>query len=1384
MPEAHSREWVPERVDISPWMDASKDEMGQWQLPEYPCEIQGLSPDDPRNVRWRPGEFTMGVDNVDSEAREWGGQKLWDGDLPPREWNPKRLPPNVQDLLQDKVKVAGGLALGAAGLYLASRALKDSLHCAARREAASSFEYHLAVYSDVGGSWQLVKLHKAASLPDLQLAAARSLGLPEAEAGSLQFFPIQRSRSRTLGPQLQHTSALEGLLLSLPAEELQVIELVCAQQKPAKVPSEPPAFPLAGTVLPLMGTTYQLLGPYELPTYNLSHNLFPANGKFPYGPTVRSHSGRMVEIADFPEGTEFHPSARTTVTMTADAEVVRELIERTPDFPKLWNRGFQKPLQDFTANGLFTSSETSEDWKTGHALLPRNFNQIKVKNFAPQIFSKTRAFVGAWSNFEAGQVVDHVNDWLTAMTADAVVSCSMGLDMRNVERLGAKQPAHKFVDTFRFGLGYVSGSISTKSEYGLKRFLPFYNAQGKLQQRYEDAKQEMQRQVEELVEATRLGEMGNQNSVIRSMLDDRTADGKHVRYGALYGHVVNLMIAGHETTAATLGFTLQLLAENPVYEARALEEVRQVLKGRTEPEVDDVPKLQFVEQCFREALRIYSPVTTITRDVAYDTLLQGHRVYQGDRINLVTRALHTNPEYWGGEFGHPLSYNPDRFSAEAVKNRHPNAFQPWGFSTRSCIGSQFALFEAKTFLASILLHFRLQPMPGYQLQAALEGGAAPSAKDLKFMVFPRPGGPLWTEKGLMQPLPALPVPERQEPEAAKAPSPKADGPTDASGPLMKVLYGSNSGSSQTFASQVARAASRSGFKTSLDPLDSVVNSTLPTDGMVVIVTSTYNGMPPDNAGKFKAWLQQQKEGALKGLHFAVFGVGNSQWHTYQQFPREVDAGLVRCGGKAVLPLGKCDVDTSSFASDFEDWLANLMQAIGAAVTAEEGEDINGSEEFVLEKGPLDKLTICRDAGAAISAIHAGKAVAQKELNLQVQSKIEKLEVAEAPRELCQDASVRSVRHVTFRLPEGVTYRAGDHLEVMPPNDPALIDLVLDALGLTKDQVICWNHAKRGEKWRNDSDERIWSKMPIMYITTFLALQWFPNLAASPDRKICAKLARFVDPNSPEAAELKALADPETHKTKVAQLGLSLAELVHRFKGKLTCTLGELVAIAQPLTPRRYSISSSPDKDKRLVTCTVGQVKFTTGTGRLHNGLASTHLGNLPKGAVLPGQLRPVDQFRLPKDPEAPLLMVGPGTGLAPMMGFLQEREGLLKQKVKLGEATLFFGCRAHDQDNLYEKELAGHLKSGALTTLHVAFSREAEKVYVQDKIWENRAAVWKSLADPRCVVFVCGDARAMAPDVKRALIRVAESGGRSASSAQNLIAAMVEAGRYLEDVWA
>jgi cytochrome P450/NADPH-cytochrome P450 reductase len=1316
-----------------------------------------------------------------------------------------------------EVTVAVAAAGAGLALWLAARGIqrRSSRHC-----AASPFEYHCAVYapgSPAGGEtgWVLVKVPKSADEAALRDATAKALGLGSAEQEALALLPVMRSARGparlgrdVLGPAGGGVGAFEALLLARPPDQLQVVELVgtAGGATPAP-PQPPPRFPQPGAAYPLLGHLMLFSGP-QLPAHNFTSAVFPPSAPaYPYGATVSwSNGGTQIKIGDFAEGTVFHRDASVHSMFSADARVAEELISRSADFPKLWNRPYQKNLQDFTGNGLFTSSETSEDWQSGHSILPRGFNQIKVKAFAPQILSKTRAFVKEWSSLPSGHLVKGVNDWLTAMTADAVVACSMGMDMRNVERLGAGEPPHPFVESFRFGLGYAGGTITARREYGLKRFVPFFGAARRMRDRYDFHKKRLEDLVEEIVAATRRGEMGGQNSIIRSMLEDRASSGKHVRYSVLYAHVVNLMIAGHETTAATLGFTMQLLAEHPECEARALDEVRRVLQGRTEPEAEDVPKLQYVEQCFREALRLYSPVNLLTRDAAHDTLLNGHAVFQGSRIAMVTRALHTNPEYWGGSFGDPLTFNPDRFSPEAVAARHPNAYAPWGFATRACIGSQFALFEAKTFLASMLVHFKWVGVPGYKLKASLEaGGAAASPHDLAFYVYPRPGGPCCEPNGSMKALAPLGVPQAPlQPPAAEVASLCALAPLPAGGPkpVMKVLYGSNSGASQEFASQVAAASRGLGFDASTATLDSAVEekALVPDGRTVVVVTSTYNGNPPDNAKKFKNWLQGQQPGSLTGLRFATFGLGNSQWHTYQQFPKEVDAGLLRCGAQRLFDLGTCDVDGPSFESDFEEWLEALMRVVGGASLrsspVEAVEDKN-AQEFVMRgpgepfDGPL--YTSSRDLFLEMEK--ARTRVMKDNPALENDFKFHLIEAAEASRELCQKpGDGRSVRHATLRLSEMAgEYRAGDHLEVLPPNATELVMMALDAVGLPPQAEVIWDsslgHRIKGMTADLRQKKGLRSLMPKFLVTAELFMQWVPDLAAVPSKKTVGWLAGKLTQES-ACQQLRALeADAKAYGEKVASPKLSLAELLQQHKGAWNLTIGELAAHVKLLQSRYYSVSSSPAgaKDKRVVTLSVGQVEFTTGTGRLHKGVASTALGGLAAGDVILGSVRKLSGgFHVPDDLMAPMIMVGPGTGVAPMLGFLQERAQLLRSGKKLGPAVLFFGCRSTAQDYLYREELREHLETGALTELHVAASREGpQKVYVQDVIVEKCEAVWQLLQHPRAAIYVCGDARAMAPDVKRAFQRVAElCGGRSGARAADLVASMVEGERYLEDVWA
>jgi len=223
----------------------------------------------------------------------------------------------------------------------------------ARREASSSFEYHLAVHCPQISScstWQLVKLPKVANVKELHQATCAALGKDVETFQDFNFYPVERKTVDgacvKLGPQLKEIGCLDLLLVALPPDHLQVVQLIFAPgvPQPAEVPQGPKAFNVCGMCLPLVGTSHQFKGPYAIPEYNFAQNVFPPTGKYPYGSTVRSYDGRKQDVWEFGT-TVFHEDTQYTETMTADANIVQELIARTSDFPKLWNRDVEVGLQ-------------------------------------------------------------------------------------------------------------------------------------------------------------------------------------------------------------------------------------------------------------------------------------------------------------------------------------------------------------------------------------------------------------------------------------------------------------------------------------------------------------------------------------------------------------------------------------------------------------------------------------------------------------------------------------------------------------------------------------------------------------------------------------------------------------------------------------------------------------------------------------------------------------------------------------------------------------------------------------------------------------------------------------------------------------------------------
>jgi len=257
--------------------------------------------------------------------------------------------------------------------------------------------------------------------------------------------------------------------------------------------------------------------------------------------------------------------------------------------------------------------------------------------------------------------------------------------------------------------------------------------------------------------------------------------------------------------------------------------------------------------------------------------------------------------------------------------------------------------------------------------------------------------------------------------------------------------------------------------------------------------------------------------------------------------------------------------------------------------------------------------------------------------------------------------------------------------------------------------------------------------------------------------------------------------------KVLNMKLSLTDILSMYKS-ISIDIEEFCASLPRLKQRYYSISSSPLVDPTRVAITVGLVEYDSKMGRRHKGSASGMINSLKVGSTVFGSIHSLNsKFKLPKDLSTPIIMVGPGTGVAPFMGFLEERNIHAKEGKQLGSAHLFFGCRCSKTDFLYKDTLDEYTKNGVLSTdgLHVAFSREEgqEKVYVQDLIRQFSQELW-DMIDKGATVYICGDAKRMSPGVKAAFVDVAIKHGMSHTKAENWMGSMMNDNRYLEDVYA
>ena len=548
----------------------------------------------------------------------------------------------------------------------------------------------------------------------------------------------------------------------------------------------------------------------------------------------------------------------------------------------------------------------------------------------------------------------------------------------------------------------------------------------------------------------------------------------------------------------------------------------------------------------------------------------------------------------------------------------------------------------------------------------------------------------------------------------------AAAPTQSEGQSLTILIGSQTGNAKGVAQELADQATAKGISNKLISMaDYKVKAIKDESHLIVVASTNGEGEAPDDAIDLHAFLASKKAPKLASLKFAVLGLGDSSYEFFCQTGKDFEQRLHALGGEIITERLDADVDYQEVT---QAWFDKALTAVEAT---------------------LEKAGITTAAVATSSAIAANKYNKQNPFNASLLSS----------QKITGNQSAKDVRHIEIDLAgSDLHYTAGDALGIWFKNDQTMVDELIKKLGLDATKEITLG------------DKKIALKDALIeeYELTGTHPAFVEGYAALTENKELQKLA-----------ENKNVCRDFANNNQIVDVVTA--------EGNEAITEENFISLLRRSSPRLYSIASSQTEVEDEVHLTVGAVIFENEAGQQRGGSASTFLSHrLQEGEEVKVFIEDNHNFRLPANPETPIIMVGPGTGIAPFRAFMQEREA----SEATGKNWLLFGDQTFNQDFLYQVEWQTHLKSGLLTKLDLAFSRDqAQKIYVQDRLKENAAEVFKWLQDG-AHFYVCGDANRMAKDVQTALIDIISKQGKlSLEDAEEYLTELRQAKRYQRDVY-
>jgi len=640
---------------------------------------------------------------------------------------------------------------------------------------------------------------------------------------------------------------------------------------------------------------------------------------------------------------------------------------------------------------------------------------------------------------------------------------------------------------------------------------------------------------------------------------------------------------------------------------------------------------------------------------------------------------------------------------------------------------------------------------------------------------------------------------------------------------MVVFYGSQTGTGEEFAGRLAKEGLKYGFRGVVaDPEECEVEdltelSSLENDlegpVLAVFCVATYGeGDPTDNAQALYDWLQEGN-GDVKGLRYAVFGLGNSTYEHFNAMGKVVDKKLSDMNGKRVHPLGLGD-DDINIEDDFIQWKEGFWSSVCEEFGLEYlGDDFSMRqyEATELKEGEYNPERVFRGEVARLNSY--------KTQRPPFDMKNPYMAPVNVNRNLQSEDSDRYCMHIELGLGESrIRYEAGDHVAIYPTNDEKLVNRIGELLNIDLDTVFTMKAL----------EEDAIKKSPFPVPTTYrAALSHYVDITALPRTHVLKEIAAYTtDENEKEMLNLMTTNSDEGRNKYNEFISNACRHITHILEDLPSCkpAIDHLLELLPRLQPRFYSISSSGKVHKDSVHVTAVVIEYETPTGRTNNGVCTKWLQPMipdenanektekkpeteenvegeaedvavdkkeenTTNAAKEAQFKvPIyvrrSQFRLPNRVQTPIIMVGPGTGVAPFRGFIQERALQKEQGKPVGQTHLYFGCRNKDKDFIYREELEKYVEDGVLT-LHTAFSRDQpEKIYVTHRMRENFDQLWEMIGKKGGHVYICGDAKMMAKDVRNIIVEVVQKGGEmSPEEAEKYVKKMEQQKRYSADVW-